>query len=129
MPASTILVVDDDEDVCALVATILAEEGYTVRTAANGAEALRELRDHGSPDLVLLDMKMPVMDGWEFARRYRLEWPASAPLIVLSAAENPAQRAREVAASGWLGKPFELDALLDVVARGLAEKRSSTARQ
>lgn len=128
MSGDSILVVDDDEDLCTLVASVLEGEGYSVRTATNGAEALREVKAHGPPDLVLLDMKMPVMDGWEFARRFRAEVDQPAPVVVLSAAENPAQRAREIAASGWLGKPFELDALLEVVSRNLADKRSSTAR-
>lgn len=128
MPGDSILVVDDDEDLCTLVASVLEDEGYSVRTATNGAEALHEVKTNGLPDLILLDMKMPVMDGWEFARRLRAEVDTLAPVIVLSAAENPAQRAREVAASGWLGKPFDLDALLDVVSRNLAERRSSTAR-
>ncbi|MBI2391916.1 MAG: response regulator [Deltaproteobacteria bacterium] len=131
MPTSThdrtILVVDDDEDICSLVAAILEDEGYAVRTAANGAEALKNLRTLGKPDLILLDMKMPVMDGWEFARRLRTECADDVPVVVFSAAENPALRASEVHAKGWIGKPLELDALLDAVSRNVRSSAHAVA--
>jgi len=109
------LIVDDDEDLCGLVATVLREEGYHVRTASNGAEALDNVRAHGVPDLILLDMRMPVMDGWEFARRLDAEYDHEAPVVVISAAENPGQRAADIGANGWIGKPFDIDGLVGTV--------------
>jgi len=115
----SVLVVDDDEDLCGLVATILRDEGYRVRTASNGAEALDDLHAHGLPDLILLDMKMPVMDGWEFARRLDAEYDHPAPVVVISAAENPAQRAADIGASDWISKPFDIDGLVVAVDKQL----------
>jgi CheY-like chemotaxis protein len=111
----SVLVVDDDADLCGLVATVLRDEGYNVRTASNGAEALDDLRAHGVPDLILLDMKMPVMDGWEFAKRLDAEYDHQTPVVVISAAENPGQRAADIGANGWIAKPFDLDGLVGTV--------------
>ncbi len=69
-PKSYVLVVDDDPAILTTVSEILQFEGYAVRTATNGAEALR-LVEHARPWLILLDMRMPVMDGWGFARALR----------------------------------------------------------
>lgn len=111
----SVLVIDDDEDLCDLVAAVLRDEGYEVRTAHNGAQALDDLHQHGVPDLILLDMKMPVMDGWEFARRLEGEYDHQTPVVVISAAENPGQRAADIGASGWIGKPFDIDGLVHEV--------------
>ena len=111
----SVLVVDDDDDLCGLVATVLRAEGYDVRTASNGAEALDDLHEHGVPNLILLDRKMPVMDGWEFARRLGAEYDHQPPVVVISAAENPGQRAADIGANGWIGKPFDLDWLVGTV--------------
>lgn len=111
----SILVVDDDEDLCGLMAAVLRGEGYDVRTAGNGLEALDDVHSHGAPDLILLDMKMPVMDGWEFARRLGAEYHDKIPVVVISAAENPAQRALDIGADDWLGKPFDIDSLVGTV--------------
>ena len=78
-----ILVVDDDEDLLTLVAMVLSDEGYTVATARDGLEGLREV-EHEMPDLILLDMKMPVMNGWRFASELRARYPRRAPIVVLS---------------------------------------------
>jgi CheY-like chemotaxis protein len=110
-----VLVVDDDPDLSELVAAVLRGEGYEVRTANNGAQALDDLHEHGVPDLILLDMKMPVMDGWEFARILNAEYDHLAPVVVISAAENPGQRAAEIGAKGWIGKPFDIDRLIGAV--------------
>ena len=115
----SVLVVDDDDDLCGLVATILRGEGYCVRTASNGAEALDDVHEHGEPDLILLDMRMPVMDGWEFARRLDAEYEHHAPVIVISAAENPGQRAADIGANDWISKPFDIDWLVRAVGRNV----------
>lgn len=109
-----ILVVDDDEVILSTLALFLADEGYVVVVAGNGQEALeRAEREH--PRLILLDMKMPVMDGWAFAAAYRERPGPHAPIIVMTAARDARGRAAEIAADGFLAKPFDLDRLLDLV--------------
>jgi two-component system chemotaxis response regulator CheY len=74
------------------------------------------------PDLVLLDMRMPVMDGWAFARAYR-ELPAPrAPIVVMTAAPDARHRAAEVEADGFVGKPFDLSELVSAVRSGLTKE-------
>ncbi|MHB1416061.1 MAG: response regulator [Chloroflexota bacterium] len=119
MPGSrSVLVVDDDPELLGLVTLVLQSEGYQVRTAANGQEALAET-DRELPDSILLDMKMPVMDGREFARRFRATHGGSVPIVVLTAAEDARKRAEEIGAQGWVGKPFNLDTLIAAVRRCL----------
>jgi CheY-like chemotaxis protein len=95
------------------VSQILTAEGHEVQTAENGAEALA-LVDGES--LVLLDMRMPVVDGWEFARRFRAAGKRS-PIVVMTAAENARRWAEEIGADGYLAKPFEIDTLIAAVER------------
>jgi two-component system, chemotaxis family, chemotaxis protein CheY len=112
--AMRILVVEDDDGIRDLVDLVLSTAGYEVLTAPNGAAAL-QLVGHVHPDLVLLDMRMPVMDGWEFARRYRARPEPHAPILVLTAARDAAARAAEIHANGYLGKPFDMEELLMLV--------------
>ena len=117
--AQVVLVVDDDPDILEALAEILEVEGFSVRRARNGQEALDRLDP--APDLILLDLMMPVMDGWEFAQRLRqLELRQRAPVIVLSADRNVGAKARDIGAVGHLAKPFELNELLDMVRGTLA---------
>jgi two-component system, chemotaxis family, chemotaxis protein CheY len=109
-----VLVVDDDESIRDLVEMALSAEGHQVITAPHGAAAL-EVIALAPPDVILLDMKMPVMDGWAFARAYRAVPGWHAPIVVVTAAQDAASRAAEVAADGHLSKPFDLDALYRVV--------------
>ena len=109
-----ILVVEDDDGIRDLVDLVLSTAGYEVLTAPNGAAAL-QLIGRAHPDLVLLDMRMPVMDGWEFARRYRASPEPHAPILVLTAARDAAERAAEIDANGYLGKPFDMQELLSMV--------------
>lgn len=111
---SSVLVIEDDSDMRALLVLMLEDRGHHVLAASDGREGLDVLR-HETPDLILLDMKMPVMDGWEFARRYRAAFADPSPIVVMTAAEDPRRRAEEVGAAGWLGKPVELDRLYDAV--------------
>ena len=119
--AGGILVVDDDPDLREFLRLMLTSMGFEVTSAANGQEALDDMEGH-DPDLILLDMKMPVMNGWEFCRA--LEGRDSRPpIVVLTAAPDPAGRAAEVHAEGWLGKPFEyadLEAIVRKFAAGPA---------
>jgi CheY-like chemotaxis protein len=113
-PAGTILVVDDDPAILSTVADILEFEGYEVEVAANGAEGLRVL-ERVQPKLVLLDMRMPVLDGWDFARALR-ERGIILPILVMTAAQDARRWAQEIGAAGYVSKPFELIDLLSAVA-------------
>ena len=119
MPGASILIVEDDDEIRDFLSLVLQQEGYAIRTAQNGAVALRTI-DQAPPELILLDMRMPVMDGWAFVRAYRNRPGPHAPILVLTAAQDAAQRAREVHADAHLGKPFNLDDLLTVVHATLA---------
>jgi DNA-binding response OmpR family regulator len=120
-----VLVVEDDQDLSGLMQIILGEAGYSVRLAENGAVALASVAEE-MPGLVLLDMRMPVMNGWEFAREFRARHGRAARIVVVTAAENAKLRAEEVEADGWLEKPFDLDVVLDTVARHLAAPAPSS---
>jgi two-component system, chemotaxis family, chemotaxis protein CheY len=114
-----ILVVDDERDIREFLVMALADEGHGVLAARSGAEALERLRQH-APRLVLLDYNLGDMTGAEVAAAYRAQPPPHAPIVVLTAAHDAARRAAEVGADHHLGKPFDLDALLDLVARHAA---------
>src|SRR4249919_1217256 len=106
-----VLVIDDDPSIRQVVGFVLTDEGYLVDEAPDGEVALEAIgRQH--PDVILLDMKMPVMDGWEFARRYRELYNHRAPIVVVTAAQDAAQRGADVGADDFLAKPFDLDALV-----------------
>jgi CheY-like chemotaxis protein len=109
-------VVDDDEAILDVVQMVLSEAGYEVLTAADGAEALAAA-DRRPPRVILLDMRMPVMDGWQFARAYRQAPGPHAPIVVVTAAVDAARRAAEVDAEDVLPKPFRVEELLAVVDR------------
>jgi CheY-like chemotaxis protein len=109
-----VLVVDDDPDLLDLVGEVLRDRGYRVALAGNGEEAL-ECVDAEVPGLVLLDMRMPVMDGWTFAKHLRERHGRSIPIVVMTAAEDSKLRADEIGADSDLGKPFDLQQLHDVV--------------
>lgn len=109
---STVLVVDDDTSILDTVSAILSGEGYDVVSAATGQEALAAVA-RKRPLLILLDMRMPVMDGWAVARALR-EQGISVPIVVMTAAESAKRWADEVGAEGYLAKPFGLDELATV---------------
>lgn len=111
-----VLVVEDDEVILSTIEYILLEEGYAVILAANGKEALEQTQAN-PPCLILLDMKMPVMDGWAFAAAYREQPGPHAPILVMTAAQDSRSRAAEVAADGFIAKPFDVDHLIDLVRR------------
>lgn len=126
--APVVLVVDDDPDILEALSEILEAEGFEIRRARNGKEALDRLEPE-PPNLILLDLMMPVMDGWEFAQRMRQKPPevARIPLIVLSADRNVGSKASDIGAVGHLAKPFELNDLLDMVRRSLNPSAASTS--
>ena len=105
-----ILVVDDDPDILSTVSDILEFEGYTVERAMNGAEGLKVI-DRIRPWLVLLDMRMPVLNGWDFARTLK-EQGINLPILVMTAAQDAQRWAHEIGAEGYVAKPFDLNDLL-----------------
>jgi CheY-like chemotaxis protein len=115
----TILVVDDDAGIQETIGRILEDEGYQVRRAWNGHEALAQLDGDGvSPALIVLDLQMPVMDGYAFtaalhARGVRDRYP----VVVLTADGRAREKATQLGAEGYLAKPFTLVALLEQVER------------
>jgi len=111
----TVLVVDDDTSILDTVSAILSGEGYDVVSAASGQEALDAVA-RKRPVVILLDMRMPVMDGWAVARALRSRG-MSVPIVVMTAAESAKRWADEVGAEGYLAKPFGLDELLTTVQR------------
>ena len=115
-PRPPVLVVDDEAAIRGVVVAALAEEGYAVAEAADGAAALASVRA-APPCLILLDLRMPGMNGWEFARRYRARPGPRAPLVCVTAAVDAAAWGAQVGAVAALGKPFDLDELLALVAR------------
>ncbi|HET7769658.1 MAG TPA: response regulator [Chloroflexota bacterium] len=110
-----ILVVDDDPGIRGFLTGALEDEGYEVRVATNGSEALGVLTTLSDwvPDAILLDLYMPEMDGWTFrANQLALDGPAARiPVIVLTASRNLGGRGGELHATAVMEKPFELDAL------------------
>jgi len=114
----TILVVEDDPDLLALEAEILRGLGYRVATAGDGLEAL-ERAAADPPALILLDMRMPRMDGWQFAKAFRERYGDACPIVVVTAAEDARRRAAEVGAAGFLEKPFDLEEVFREVERHL----------
>lgn len=106
-----ILVIEDDPAIRQVITYALSDEGYVVKEAANGRAALA-LVERQHPDLIILDMRMPEMDGWEFAQRYRARYAHRVPIIVLTAARDAAQRGGEIEAEGYVAKPFDLDDLV-----------------
>ena len=110
---SDILIVEDDAEVSFVFKLLLADEGFDVSIAPHGLAAL-ELVDEHEPDLILLDLHMPIMDGETFADRFRKEHGTEIPIIVLTAVPPPALEER-IENAVVLEKPVELDLLLETV--------------
>ncbi len=111
-----VLVVDDEQQILDMAAFVLEDEGYSVVTASDGQEALERVGEQ-TPDLIVLDMRMPVLDGWDFVREYRSRFEHHAPIVVLTAAADAGKRAAEIGAVGWIEKPFDLDSFVRTVHR------------
>jgi CheY-like chemotaxis protein len=113
--SKSILVVEDDQDISFTIKMFLEGEGYQVLLAENGLAALELIQKYGMPHLILLDMKMPVMNGWQFAIEFLNRHDHRTSIVVMTAAADAEQRAKDVNAIGWIGKPFVLDDLLTIV--------------
>jgi CheY-like chemotaxis protein len=119
---SRILVVEDEDILAATLCEVLEDEGYEALSARNGQDALRLLAEK-SPDLVLLDMMMPLMDGTAFLTAKALDATIQhVPVVVMTSASRSVLQGHGVA--GFLAKPFKLETLLDVVSGALDNGRA-----
>lgn len=113
-PYCPVLIVEDDEDLRDMMAQMLSIEGFDTATAANGREALDYLHGTTKPNVILLDLMMPIMDGWEFRRQQKADPDlAPVPVIILSALDQT--RAAPVDAEAFLKKPLDFGRLLELV--------------
>jgi CheY-like chemotaxis protein len=113
-----ILIVEDDNSIRELLVELLQSEGYEVNAAVNGLEGLKYLQTQQNPDLILIDLMMPVMDGYTF-RTEQLKnknW-SGIPTVVMSAEANAKEKMKEYHITAFLSKPVELDTILDTVER------------
>jgi CheY-like chemotaxis protein len=118
VPRKSVLVVEDDTDVGLALVEVLEAGGFRAHVAGNGLRALEYLRTGKRPSLILLDMMMPVMDGWQFRRaQQQLPQIADIPVVVLTADGEPQQKAAALKAHGHIRKPASIEALLGEVER------------
>jgi len=111
----SILIVEDEHDIRAVLTEILEDEGYAVASVPNGLEALAFLRVH-RPQLILLDLGMPVMTGWEFREQQRRDPILSdIPVIIMSATPHLNRTAAALQANNCIDKPIEMNRLLGLV--------------
>jgi CheY-like chemotaxis protein len=111
-----ILIVEDDHDIREALTQILEDEGYPVRGASNGREALDVAAAGPPPSLILLDLMMPIMNGWQFrAEQMKDARLASVPVLVISADPNLQPKASALGVAGILKKPIALDDLLSAI--------------
>jgi two-component system, chemotaxis family, chemotaxis protein CheY len=121
----TVLIVDDDEGIRDVLLEIFEGEGFDVRCCRNGLEALEWLRDQ-SASVILLDLMMPVMNGWAFLERRKQDARLAAiPVVVISADEACAEAIGSFDVVGCLTKPFQLEALLGAVSASGSTLRKS----
>ena len=112
----SILIVEDDADLREALSEVLRDEGYTVAMAADGREALDHLRRQSHPSLILLDLTMPVMNGWQFRAEQRQDPDLSGiPVVVLSAGDRLAEQVVPLGISDYVRKPIELSRLLRLI--------------
>ena len=113
---SPVLIVEDDPDIRETIAQVLEEEGYPSEVASNGKEALAKLSENARFGLILLDLMMPVMDGWQFrAAMQRDPNMSGIPVVVISADGDVQRKASSIKASGYVRKPVAIHQLLAVV--------------
>ncbi len=114
-----VLVVDDDDELAEVVRQVLRDAGYSVATVRHGAAAL-ELVKHVEPELILLDLSMPIMDGWPFVAQYRRIAKHDARIVLLTGNASAPEIARTLGADGYITKPFDMKDLVAMVGRELA---------
>ena len=117
-PAKHILVIEDDGEIREFVRLALSDEGYKVTTAPNGVVAIKLINEEAlEPDMLIVDMRMPQMDGQTFLKLYRQTTRIPAPVLIFSAANDSTQKVAQTIGEGYLAKPFELEDLLEAVTR------------
>jgi CheY-like chemotaxis protein len=113
-----VLVVDDDDELAEVVRQALRESGYAVATVRHGAAAL-DLIGQIQPDLILLDLTMPIMDGWSFVTQYRRSGKSAGRIVLLTGHPNAREISQRLGVDGYVGKPFGLTELLSTVQQQL----------
>ena len=113
--AKDILIVEDEQALCELLVDVLAGEGHIARKASNGRDAL-QLISLKRPDLIFLDMMMPVMDGWQFLTELRANsaW-ADIPVVLMTAVYDMSSLERKTGARAILSKPFDIELIIEAV--------------
>ena len=121
----SVLVVEDDPELLRSLSEVLQSEGYPVACARHGLEALGRLRGGVRPSLILLDLMMPIMNGWQFRYEQRQDSDlAKIPVVVVSAKSDSQQHAAWLEADGYISKPINMDLLLDTLHRYCDNGRS-----
>ena len=119
MKCKSILIIEDNEEIRQTLEEVLRGEGYQAFGVSNGKEALRVLKAMPGPALILLDMMMPTMNGWEFLEVKKSNWQiADLPVVVLSALDAPnalTKNSKPLAAKGYIRKPIDLDVLMEAI--------------
>ncbi len=119
---STVLVIEDDDMVREALADVITDEGYKVATARNGREALDKLRWGLNPALILLDMQMPLMTGWDFRAEQKLD-PALEHIPVVAMTAGRRWKDEDSDCEARLAKPISRDTLLEILRRYCGEER------
>lgn len=112
--------IDDDDALCDIIQEALRDE-YAVASARHGAAAFDLVKTH-EPELILLDLRMPIMDGWSFAEQYRRVTATPAAIVLMSGAPDLARIASQLGADGHLQKPFDLPSLGAFVAAHMSHR-------
>jgi CheY-like chemotaxis protein len=115
LKSKTIFVIEDDPGISFVLSELLEGEGFKVQVAENGVVALELLQKHGVPSLILLDMIMPKMNGWEFAKEFTEKYDHLCPIIAMTAAADAKQRAKDINAVDLIEKPFDFDQFLATI--------------
>ena len=114
----SVLVVEDDPELLHSLSEVLQSEGYGVARARHGLEALGRLRGGARPSVILLDLMMPIMNGWQFRYEQRQDSDlAKIPVVVVSAMTDSRQHAEWLEADGYISKPIDLNVLLGTLSR------------
>lgn len=116
----TILIVDDEYDIVNTLEMVIMDEGYDVRTAYNGHEALLSLAEL-APDLVLLDIMMPMMSGLQCLEAIRADSRFKKVPVVLMSGIRPSANLEKVGATTFIKKPFSIDEVIKLIEQTLDE--------
>ena len=115
---NSILVVDDDRNLRQTIQWVLEEEGFSVRTAADGQEAVEQAIAR-QPALIILDMGLPLLDGEKVANQIHARYGKSVPIVLITADGQAEEKSQRVGATSFLRKPFQIDYLIEVVQQAL----------